>query len=241
MSSLAPSKVISTGTASMMFYDLTVRDVAGSGLVETLSELNARCFGFDQEPPLNETADRLSRSHGLILLVIQGHEQPVGFATYELTNSSVGSIVYQSRGLLSEARGRSYGSTFVSVAVDLYHPRYVAGRTQNPLSVWSIMKSGRFSTIYPFDKLYADSRDATVALLELVASRGQSGKVDVKTGLQPKSYSMGKLGDYQIDLGHTGVARVTKLMDGFGLDRQEGDAIYYLAEVECTEAPLSSR
>ena len=232
-----PSRIIRVGTARMLFYDLSASDTVDPELAEILSSLNTCCFGFDKEPPLQETVDRLCRSHGLILLVIEDNERPVGFATYELTMSSVGSIVYQSRGLLREVRGQGYGSTFASTAVDLYQPRYVAGRTQNPLSVWSVVKSGRFSTVFPFDKSYASSRDATMALSELVAFRGQSGKVDAGTGLQPSSYSMGKLGDYQIDMRHPGVARVTRRMSDFGLNTEQGDAIYYLAEVRTHNGP----
>lgn len=64
-------------------------------------------------------------------------------------------------------------------------------------------------------------------LFDTVTARGKLDEVDLRTGVHKNSYPMGKLGDYNPDFTHTGVAVVQGRLQELGIDATTGDAVYY--------------
>lgn len=195
-------------------------------LAPMYADLNTAAFALDQPTTIDEAADRLTKTDLLLLALDDSHE-PVGFATYQFIPSAAGRVIYQARGLTKEARGRSYGKKFPQAAARELRADFLIAKAQNPISIWSTMSAGVFETAYPLHGDFTESPEMSRVLLDTVAARGKTGEVDLRTGVHKGSYPMGKLGDYDPDFSHPGVAAVQARLLELGIDATNGDAIYY--------------
>lgn len=196
-------------------------------LVPMLQSLNDRAFALDIPTTEEEAKTRLNKTDTVLLAM--NLAQPVGFGLYQAINTPLGVMLYQSRGIAPEGQRGGLGSAFMEIACDKHRATLVSGKAQNPASFWTVIRSGRFGPLYPIEQPYSSSEDMSRALQELVKARNQSD-VDLSTGLLKRSYKMGKLGDYSIDLSNPGIRLVESRLKEIGMDRSSGDAIYYMAK-----------
>ena len=197
--------------------------------VPALSILNSLAFGFQNITPYEETEGRLLLSDTLMLATLS--DLVIGFATYQIIDRGGNKVIYQSRGIVPQCQSSGLGRQFTLLACRLHKPDIVAGRAQNPVSIWSTIRSGAFRKIYPFDTPYSESEEFRNVLAGITAAKGYLGKVDLTTGIQRGAFPMGKLGDYKIELKHKEVAKIERYLQEAGLNRENGDAIYFLGVV----------
>lgn len=198
-------------------------------LTYPISQINSLAFGLD-ETTTEETKERLAKTDTLLLAIV--NEAVVGFATFQIIGLDGGVAIYQSRGILPSHHGRGLGKSFTRTACELHSPDILVAKAQNPVSIWATMRSRVLKTIYPIEKLYSESPEMQQSLRIIVERRGHAGEVDLSTGLHRKSYPMGRLGNYQINLSHPGIALVEQRLQEIGLKREEGDAVYYMGKVK---------
>lgn len=199
-------------------------------LAPMYADLNTAAFALDQPTGIDEAADRLTKTDLLLLALDDSHE-PVGFATYQFIPSEMGRVIYQARGLTLGARGHGYGKKFPQAAVRELSADFLIAKAQNPISIWSTISADVFETAYPLHADFTESPEMSRVLLDTVAARGKVGEVDLQTGVHKDSYAMGKLGDYDPDFTHPGVAAVQARLLELGIDPANGDAIYYGGKV----------
>lgn len=194
-------------------------------LAPQYARLNTDAFALAKPTSLEEADTRLAETDLLLLAYANG--ESVGFATYQIIPSDMGTVIYQARGLLDSARGLGLGRRFPQIAADKLRADFLIAKAQNPISIWSTMASGLFDKVYPIEDNFAGSDEMGCVLLDTVAARGKLGEVDLATGLHLQSYPMGKLGDYTPRPGHPGVTLVQTRLAELGVDASRGDAVYY--------------
>lgn len=198
--------------------------------IPVLSLLNRQSFGFSDFPSDKETEKWLALADNFMLATTLNNV--VGFAIYQIFNCEKRAVIYQSRGIIPKYQSRGLGRQFTLFANQLLKPNAFSGRSQNPLAIWSTIKSGIIETMCPFDILYSVSEEYKSMLGEVLKHRGCLEKVDLNTGLQKHAFSMGRLGNYEFDLTNKGIAKIENYFQEVGLDRDAGDALYYLAIVK---------
>lgn len=213
----------------MTFLGETLRENTQK-FVPALSLLNSLAFGFQNITPYEETEGRLLLSDTLMLATLSN--LVIGFATYQIIDRGGNKVVYQSRGIVPQCQSSGLGRQFTLLACHLHKPDIVAGRAQNPVSIWSTIRSGVFRTIYPFDIPYTESEEFRSVLAGVTIARGHFGKVDLMTGIQKQAFPMGRLGNYNINPRHEGVSKIERYLREAGLNRENGDAIYFLGVVQ---------
>lgn len=208
---------------------IKVHEVTETFSYEVLSEeftrINSEAFHLAEPTTIEEACAKLNETD--LYLRAYRSNKLVGFALYQLIPSSLGSIIYQSRGILPEAQGTGLGKIFPKVAVNMLRPSHFIAKAQNPISIWSSMRSGIIEKTCPIEETFEVSDEMQQLLMDTVLARGKYGEVDMATGLHPSSYPMGKLGDYTPQKNHTGVSMIAKKLANIGVDALNGDAIYY--------------
>jgi len=198
-------------------------------LIPIISLLNSLSFDFKQPSTHSEIEDKLKLTDLLILAI--HHKTPVGMATYQILFCGEKKLIYQARGIIPEHQKTGLGKKFVQIAHYLCQPEIISARAQNPISIWTTIKSGILKKTYPIEILYNQSPAMQKVLTDLIMQRGFSIKeVNPNTGLQKKAYKMGQLGNYNIDTKHPGVTMVENKLYEIGLDKNNGDAVYYMGE-----------
>lgn len=200
-----------------------------------LTDVNSAAFAFGVPTPLEEVKQRMSSVDALAL--VYDSEVPVGFASYQTAMCCRRLVVYQSRGLAAGYRGRGLGRLLTCYGVSRYRPYVLAAHAQNPISILATMRSGILETVYPIEASYDADDEMFSILADLVNVRGYSGQVCLDTGLHKGAYPMGKLGDYPVDMSHPGIAMVERRLAEIGLDRERGDAVYYMGRAHVLPPP----
>lgn len=202
----------------------------GNLLVSTITDLNNRAFNLPQPTTDTETVGRFAKTTTVLLAAKQ---RLIGFGLYQAINYQDSLILYQSRAIVPEGQRQGLGSAFIDVACEIHSANILSGKAQNPVSFWTMIKSGKFEYIYPIERYYSEDEEMSAVLQRLIEIRGQRN-VDPNTGLIKKSYRMGKLGDYDIDLTNPGIRSIEEKLNKIGLDRFEGDALYYMGKLKNT-------
>ena len=195
------------------------------------SLLNSLAFEFDEITPSDQTKKKLETTD---LLIIATYKlQPVGVAAYQLIEGEDKKIIYQSRAVVPQHCNSGLGKQFSNISCSLFKPDVIAARAQNPISIWATIKSGILEETFPIEKMYGQSEEMKKILRYLIAKRGFClEEVDLDSGLQKEAYKMGKLGCYQINKNHAGVMMVENRLYEIGLNRERGDAVYYMGKVK---------
>lgn len=199
--------------------------VSLDALAEEFAAINTQAFHLSNSTTPEEGRTKLE--HADLYVRAYRSSKLVGFALYQLIPSALGSVIYQSRGILPEAQGMGLGRVFPQTAVSVLKPTHFIAKAQNPISIWSTMQSGIMEKVCPIEEEFGASNEMQQLLLDTIKARGKVGEVDLSNGLHRSSYSMGKLGDYSPKQDHAGTALVQKKLKDIGVDVLNGDAIYY--------------
>lgn len=195
-------------------------------LAPVYADLNTVAFALEDPTDVTEAMQRLCNTD-LLLFALDGRNEPVGFATYQFVPSEMGRVVYQARGLAPAARGFGFGKKFPQAAVRELRADFLIAKAQNPISIWSTISTGLFESVQPIHADFNTSPEMAHVLADTVLARGKLGEVDLNTGVHRASYPMGKLGDYEPNFDHPGVAAVQARLLELGVNAANGDAIYY--------------
>lgn len=225
------ARVVDRWSNSVEFQLIDIKDGVkiSNGVIKTLSALNSQAFSFSEPTPQDETRDRLAVVD-TILFAYQ-HSKAVGFATFQEITSGSQRVVYQSRGIIASHRKLGIGRYFTRFAIKYHKPDILVAHAQNPISIWATIQSRLLECIYPIDKLYSEDSAMQNTLINIITTRNIESYISLDTGLHQGAYRMGKLGDYEVDLTHPGIAMVEGKLQSLGLDRERGDAIYYMGKV----------
>lgn len=99
------------------------------GLIVTLNELTARCFG--KEVPLHETRDRFADAH--VLFLVEQAGTVIGYAFNDLINLAGKKVNYWGSGFIApEAQGRGLYDALNRERVRTIDADVIMTRTQNP-------------------------------------------------------------------------------------------------------------
>ncbi|OGM29452.1 hypothetical protein A2801_03945 [Candidatus Woesebacteria bacterium RIFCSPHIGHO2_01_FULL_41_10] len=202
-------------------------------LSEIVASLASDGFGEGKVMSPERMEGRLLREGNLIIALDQD-SVPVGFQMQTVFSEGEEDFLYYSRVVRKDQQGKGIGGKLLRVATSLYKPTVVAARSQNPVEISSFlreMESLNVGGVYPFNFPYDSNPRAQESLRVLVSKLGYLGKTDLETGLCRGAYSEGRLGDYEIRTDHPRIQKVEQDLVRFGLDRQGGDAIFYLALV----------
>lgn len=145
---------------------------------------------------------------------------------------------------------KGIGTTFLErsfeVYSELYHPRrlwphYYGGRTQNEPVLMSyerakIQKNEAerirlFDGILPIDESYQDGSDEQQILWYLASRAMRPTIVDKNTGVAQRVYPEGRTGGFVPDLRNRRYRRIRRRFEELGLNKDRGDAIYYVARL----------
>lgn len=195
-------------------------------LAALYARLNTQAFALEQPTKLDEARQRLT-TNDLLILALDAKSDPVGFATYQLIPSQMGKVIYQARGLTAEAQGKGFGARFPQIAAKELKADYLVAKAQNPISIWSTVSADIMDVVYPLHEPFSSSPEMLAVLWDTVIARGKEGEVNLETGVHKFSYPMGKLGDFNPDPEHPGVAAVQQRLLDLGVTVANGDAIYY--------------
>ncbi|MDQ3239451.1 MAG: hypothetical protein M3P33_02920 [bacterium] len=199
-----------------------------TGFIAVVTRLNHLGFGFDEEP--DEMRSRLRRVD--LLLLAETNGVYMGYATFQTMKTSSGLVAYQARALAPEYQNRNIGRVFTAMGMELTGADIFAAKAQSPISIYSTIASKVVEKMFPIDALFLEDLAMQESLKELVEIRGHGGQVDLDSGLHRKSYSMGRLGNYEVRPVSKNVEYVARRLEEIGVDPEKGDAVYYMGSVK---------
>lgn len=214
----------------VIYVDSTLVDNIDS-LAEITAKIATDGFGADKEMSPSRMKDKLIKEGSLIIISVG--DKPVGFQTQKIITRDYIRLMYYSRVVSKGYQGKGIGSRMFVTSLDFFKPNIVVARSQNPAALYSstreLRKNGA-KIIFPFDQSFDESAEAKDALIWLIESLGYSiDKINLSTGVHKAAYSEKKLGDYEIRSEHPGIKAMEERLNELGLDRMNGDAVFYLA------------
>lgn len=193
-----------------------------------LGDLAGKAFGYGEPVPEVRMTLQLKGLHSITVFIDKG--QIVGYQSQKQFNVDQLMGIYYSITVLPEYQASGVGGKLMSHTIEQVKPEIIAARTQNPAAVLSLQKalqrSGIDYKLYPFEHVVnQQALQAFNAVIQLV----DASETDKNTWVQKNVYRGKRLGDYRVDESNPQISAINNKMIALGLDRDTGDAIYYVA------------
>ena len=203
-------------------------------IAHKIAEIASDGFGHGKTMSPERIKRRLSKEP-FVVLAEQGNNL-VGFQFQSIHDTNTERYLYYSRVIKRDQQGQGIAQQLLNRAIEHYQPSVIGARSQNPAEILSFIKAmlkRGITSVFPF--IDNQERQASqITVTEFLEQIGFAGKVNPETGLGKHSYEEGKLGDYAVQLENPEILAIEKYMQSIGLNRKEGDSVFYLARLRET-------
>lgn len=168
---------------------------------------------------------------GDLIIAVDSKAEGIGFQMQTVFQADKEKYLYYSRAVRKDKQGQGIGGQLLHAAIEVYKPTIVAARSQNPAEICSFIRTMAdlgVNGVFPLIKSFGQDEKALRALYVLIEKLGYSKNTDLSTGVCKSAYSEGKLGDYAIDERHPKIKVVESRLQELGINRENGDAVFYL-------------
>ncbi len=193
--------------------------------------LAANGFGLPEMMTPERLKPRLLKE-GDLIIAVDSKAEGVGFQIQTVFQADEEKYLYYSRVVRKDKQGQGIGGQLLHAAIEAHKPTIIAARSQNPAEIYSFIRviaSLGVNDVFPFTKSFSQDEKALRALYILVEKLGYSKDTNLITGVCEGAYPEGRLGDYVINKQHSEINVVENQLQKLGINRQNGDAIFYLA------------
>lgn len=206
-----------------------------SNHIDQLSSISSSLAADGFGRPEMMTPERLKPmllEEGDLIIAVDSKAEGVGFQMQKVFQTDKGKYLYYSRVVRKDKQRQGIASQLLHAAIETHKPTIVAARSQNPAEICSfaqVMANLGVDDVFPLTKYFKQDEKASRALYVLVEKLGYFKNTDLSTGVCKGAYPGGKLGDYAIDAQHPKVMVIETRLQELGINRQNGDAVFYLA------------
>lgn len=192
----------------------------------TTSVVASEAFG---DPTMDQAYMAEMLAGNDLSLAISKEGEIVGLLMSRVREYGEERVLGYARANLKKAQGKGLSTKMLQEVISYHHPTAFSSRSQNPAALYSSTKMWRargVQTIYPFDRYYIEDPRAIDLLQKHIVARTEK-PIDIKTGRVSGFYDK-RLGDYQVDKSHTGIASIENWLISHDFDREAGDSLVYM-------------
>lgn len=174
---------------------------------------------------------------GDLIIAVDSKAEGIGFQIQTVFQTDKEKYLYYSRAVRKDKQRQGIGSYLLHTAIEAHKPTIVAARSQNPAEIYSfirVMASLGVNDVFPITRSFGQDEKALRTLSVLVKKLRCSKKIDLNTGLFKGAYPEGRLGDYTVNNQHPEIKLIEGRLQELGMNRENGDAIFYLAFLNTT-------
>lgn len=227
-----------TGTVEYKSYKWGTDHMLLRSLQERAAVVNERVFRLNPLQTADEIYHHMQRESRFRRSIIfaTSNNRDIGFCVQELMevplyNKTTKSVVWTAiRAVDSKYQRRGIGTEMIRRGFAQYEneqPDYYGGRSQVDVVFLSLIKSRLFSEVLPLGRQF---KGAEMQVVRYLAEQIMYPRpVNAKTGLIKGAYPEGAIGGCAINLENPGIRWVRERFAQFGLVKEEGDALIYLA------------